>query len=61
MLLKTTALSVLSIVLAAQFGPLQRLLDTVDLNAEQWALCILVSLVDRRHRRDQEGARPGRP
>ncbi len=44
MLLKTTALSVLSIVLAAQFGPLQRLLDTVDLNAEQWALCILVSL-----------------
>ena len=44
MLLKTTALSILTIVLAAQFGPLQRLLDTVDLNAEQWALCILVSL-----------------
>ena len=44
MLLKTTGLSILTIILAAQFGPLQRLLDTVDLSAEQWLVCILVSL-----------------
>ena len=39
-LVKTTLLSVLTIFLAAAFGPLQRLLDTVDLSLEQWAICI---------------------
>jgi len=43
MLLKTTGLSILTIILAAEFGPLQRLLDTVRLNLEQWALCIIVA------------------
>jgi Ca2+-transporting ATPase len=32
--------SVLTIFLATAFGPLQRLLDTVDLTVEQWGVCI---------------------
>ena len=43
MLLKTTALSILTIFLATSFGPLQRVLDTVELNVEQWAICIVVA------------------
>jgi len=37
-LIKTAGLSLLTIFLATSFGPLQRLLDTVDLTLEQWAL-----------------------
>ncbi len=43
MLLKTTGLSILTIILAAELGPLQRVLDTVGLTWEQWALCIVVA------------------
>jgi Ca2+-transporting ATPase len=43
MLLRMTGLSLLTIILAAEFAPLQRLLDTVSLNAEQWTLCALVA------------------
>ena len=42
MLLKTTALSILTIFLARAFGPLQRVLDTVELTVDQWAVCIAV-------------------
>ena len=40
-LLRMAGLSALTIFLATSFGPLQRLLDTIDLTVEQWALCIL--------------------
>jgi Ca2+-transporting ATPase len=43
-LLIATALSVLSIILATEFGFLQRLLGTVSLTVDQWAVCIVVSL-----------------
>jgi P-type Ca2+ transporter type 2C len=33
-------ISALTIFLAAAFAPLQRLLDTVDLTLEQWAICV---------------------
>jgi Ca2+-transporting ATPase len=39
-LLRMAGLSVLTIFLATSFGPLQRVLDTVDLTVEQWAVCI---------------------
>ncbi len=39
-----TGLSVLSIVLATELGFLQRLLGTVSLSADQWAVCIVVPL-----------------
>ncbi len=39
-LIKTAALSALTIFLATSFGPLQRLLDTVELTLDQWAICI---------------------
>ena len=39
-----TGLSVLTIILAVEFGFLQRLLDTVSLSADQWAICIVVAL-----------------
>jgi Ca2+-transporting ATPase len=39
-LLKTAALSALTIFLATSFGPLQRLLDTVELTLDQWAICV---------------------
>ncbi len=42
-LLKTSALSVVTIFLATSFGPLQRMLDTTELDARQWALCGLVA------------------
>ncbi len=42
-LVKTTAVSALTIFLATSFGPLQRLLDTVELSPEQWALCLVIA------------------
>ena len=39
-LLRMAGLSVLTIFLATSFGPLQRLLETIDLTVEQWAVCI---------------------
>jgi P-type Ca2+ transporter type 2C len=44
-LLIGTGISVLSIVLATELGVLQRILGTVSLTADQWAVCILVSLL----------------
>ncbi len=43
-LLKTTALSILTIILATELGILQRLLDTVSLTADQWVHLLLVAL-----------------
>ena len=43
MLLKTTGVSIVTILLATQFGPLQRVLDTVELTVGQWALCVAVA------------------
>ncbi len=42
-LLRSTAISILAIFLSTSFGPLQRVLDTVDLTVGQWALCIVVA------------------
>ena len=42
-LLRTSALSVVTIFLATAFGPLQRVLDTVELSPELWAVCIVVA------------------
>ena len=39
-----TGLSVLTIILAIEFGFLQRLLGTVSLTVDQWVICIVVSL-----------------
>ena len=43
-LLIGTGLSVLTIILATELGFLQRILETVSLTPDQWAICILVSL-----------------
>jgi Ca2+-transporting ATPase len=43
MLLRTTGVSILTIFLATAFGPLQRILDTIELSWEQWAVCIVVA------------------
>jgi Ca2+-transporting ATPase len=43
-LLMATGLSVLSIILATEFGFLQRLLGTVSLTVDQWLVCIAVSV-----------------
>src|SRR3954469_13339517 len=43
-LLIATGLSVLTIVLATELGFLQRILGTVSLTADQWAICLLVAL-----------------
>ena len=43
-LLLATGLSVLTILLAVEFGFLQRLLGTTSLTVDQWAICIVVSL-----------------
>ena len=43
-LLVATGLSVLTIILATELGFLQRLLGTVALSADQWAVCIVVPL-----------------
>jgi Ca2+-transporting ATPase len=42
-LLRTSAISLVTIFLATSFGPLQRLLDTSELSPEQWLLCIAVA------------------
>jgi Ca2+-transporting ATPase len=42
-LLRTSALSLLSIFLATTFGPLERILDTAELTVEQWAVCAAVA------------------
>jgi Ca2+-transporting ATPase len=42
-LLKTTILSAITIFIATSFGPLQRLLDTVELSPEQWTVCLVVA------------------
>jgi Ca2+-transporting ATPase len=42
-LLRTSAVSVVTVFLATAFGPLQRLLDTVELSPEQWLVCIVVA------------------
>ena len=44
-LIKTSAVSLLTIFLATTFGPLQRVLDTVELSVEQWAICIVAGAV----------------
>ncbi len=43
-LLVATGLSVLTIILATELGFLQRLLGTVSLTIDQWAICLVVSL-----------------
>jgi Ca2+-transporting ATPase len=43
MLWKTTLLSALTIILATELGFLNRILDTVELTVDQWALCTLVA------------------
>jgi len=43
-LLMATGLSVLTIILATELGFLQRLLGTVSLSVDQWAVCIIVPL-----------------
>ena len=42
MLLKTSLLSVLTIVFATELGVLQRILGTVSLSMQQWGVCVLV-------------------
>ena len=70
-LLKTSALSLLTIFLATAFGPLQRVLDTVELGVDQWAICIAAGAVIivvaevrkffRRRARSTEDASVGAP
>jgi Ca2+-transporting ATPase len=43
-LLKWSGLSILTIILTPQFGPLQNLLDTKSLTLGQWGVCLLVAL-----------------
>jgi Ca2+-transporting ATPase len=43
-LLKWSGLSVLTIILTPQFGPLQNLLHTKSLTLGQWGVCLLVAL-----------------
>jgi Ca2+-transporting ATPase len=42
-LLRTTGLSFLTIFIATTFGPLQRILDTTELDVQQWAICIVAA------------------
>ena len=42
-LLKASAVSLLSIFLATTFGPLERILDTTELNVQQWAISIVLA------------------
>jgi Ca2+-transporting ATPase len=44
-LLVSGALSIAAIILATTFGPFQRLLETTELELEQWLLCIGGALV----------------
>jgi Ca2+-transporting ATPase len=43
--IRATLASILVIILMSEFGFLNRLLDTVSLDLEQWAICVLVGLV----------------
>jgi Ca2+-transporting ATPase len=43
-LIKAALLSLLVTVLATELGILNRILDTVNLNLDQWAVCVVVSL-----------------
>ena len=43
--LYATAASIVTIVLMTEFGFFRRILDTTNLNLEQWAVCILVGLL----------------
>jgi P-type Ca2+ transporter type 2C len=43
MLTKTTALSIVTIVVATELGVLQRILGTVGLSLEQWGVCVAVA------------------
>ena len=43
-LLMATGLSVLTIIFATELGFLQRILGTINLSPDQWAICLLVSL-----------------
>jgi Ca2+-transporting ATPase len=40
----STGLSVLAIILATVLGPLQKFLDTISLDVQQWLICLAVSL-----------------
>ena len=40
----STGLSVLTIILATVFGPLQKFLETTSLDVQQWLICIAVAL-----------------
>jgi P-type Ca2+ transporter type 2C len=42
-LLRATAFSVIAIVAATEIGLLQRLLDTIELTIDQWAVCAIVA------------------
>jgi P-type Ca2+ transporter type 2C len=44
-LLKASGISLLTILLATTFDPLQRMLDTTELNLQQWAICIAVAAI----------------
>ena len=55
MLLKTTGVSILTILLATQFGPLQRILDTVGTDGRAMGAVRRRRGLDRRHLRGQEG------
>jgi Ca2+-transporting ATPase len=43
-LLKGAGLALLATILATELGLLNRILDTVNLNLDQWAVCIVVAL-----------------
>ena len=43
-LLKATAISIVSIVLATELGILQNVLEMVSLTGQQWLICICVAL-----------------
>jgi Ca2+-transporting ATPase len=70
-LLKTSAVSLLTIFLATTFGPLERVLDTVELGIDKWAICIAAAAtiivvaearkVVRRRARSTEAAPAGVP
>ena len=42
-LLKASALSLLTVFLATTFGPLERILDTTELDPGKWAICIVAA------------------
>ena len=55
-LLIGTGLSVLTIILATELGFLQRILGTVSLSPDQWAVCIVVAALAHRGRGGPEAA-----